>query len=172
VCWCGLQNAWLAILAYHAQILFHRHGRVRPPRARLSLRPVLLAASAGPAAYLLLPLAARADLATLLSNYGLEGWSLLLMIPYFGLVHPVLEQAHWAPLRGTIPGAHLWFAGYHILVLATLLHPGWLPLCVLVLAGVSWTWGWMEGKGCAARTVVATHIAADVGVILAAWARL
>ncbi len=59
------------------------------------------------------------------------------MVAYFGLVHPLLEQAHWTPLREATPIAHVAFAGYHMLVLASLLTVPWLAVCFVILTAAS-----------------------------------
>jgi hypothetical protein len=93
------------------------------------------------------------------------------MIPYFGLVHPLLEQLHWGPLRERTPWAHVFFAGYHVLVLGSLLRLPWLVLCALLLAGASMAWKHMAKRTGSLGAPVASHVGADLGVILAAWLR-
>ena len=141
VFWTGLANAWLAILAYHAQILIWSGGRLPALRRSRRRRLLLLAlplAAAGPVLYALLPEITRAELVPWLADHQLSGLSLVLMIPYFGIIHPMLEQLHWAPLREESPVAHFCFAGYHLLVLASLLRPGWLVIAFALLLAASW----------------------------------
>ena len=57
--------------------------------------------------------------------------------PYFGLVHPVLERVHWSPLRERTPFAHPIFAGYHLLVLSSLLSVSWLLISFALLTTAS-----------------------------------
>lgn len=176
VFWCGLSTAWPAVLAYHAQILFwarksdrraHLRGRMRARDVALSLP----AALAGPLVYMLLPFMTRTDLSAWLAGHGLSRASLLIMIPYFGLVHPVLEQVHWAPLRRRTPLAHLCFAGYHAFVLYSLLTPAWLILCVAVLTLASLLWARLTDRSNSLAMPVLSHILADTGIILAACLR-
>lgn len=174
VFWCGLSNGWLAILAYHAQILFWRRssgpGVWRPvPRRVLPL--VLPAALAGPLLYLLLPVITEGNLPAWLAAHRLSGAPLLAMIPYFGLVHPVLEQVHWAPLREHTAWAHPVFAGYHMLVLWSLLPVAWLVACFAVLTAVSVLWHGLSRRGRGLTAPVASHALADLGVVVAAWLR-
>lgn len=169
--WIGLQDAWLTVLAYHAQILLWTRGRVtlpwrRPDRWLLALLPFALA---GPVLLLVLPWSAVTDLSAWLAGYGLSGWALWAMVPYYGLVHPVLEQAHWAPLRRRTRLADLVFAAYHLLVLGTLLASPWLALLLVVLTGASATWRVLERRTGDGRLSVLTHLVADLGVVLVAW---
>jgi hypothetical protein len=172
--WCGLSNAWLAILAYHAQILFWSRAavpRVRPPLRTCDFFLAVPLALAGPLLFFLLPFIAHADLSTWLESHHLPRLSFLAMIPYFGLVHPFLEQVHWGPLRERTPLAHLAFAGYHLLVLASLLPWGWLVLCFAALTAASHMWRWMARRTAGLAVPIVSHVLADVGVVLAAWWR-
>lgn len=175
VFWCLLDSAWLAVLAYHVQILLWSRGRLltglgpaswRRERWLLAAIPFALA---GPVLYVLLPLVSQTDLVAWLADRGLAGLPLLLMVPYYGLVHPVLEQTHWTALRRRTPAAHVFFAGYHALVLASLLEPLWLGLCLATLLAASWIWRELDRRTGNARTAVLSHVLADVGVVLVAW---
>ena len=170
--WCVLSNAWLAILAYHVQILLwsrtslaEQHRTMRP---RLMLMAVP-AALAGPLLYFLLPYMTHADLAVWLTAHHLSRFSLAAMIPYFGLVHPVLEQIHWVPLRQNTAISHPAFAGYHVVVLCTLLTIPWLVLCFAVLTTASLLWQRMVQRSGSIAAPVASHVLADLGIIIAAW---
>ncbi|HEU4366585.1 MAG TPA: hypothetical protein VFT13_14110 [Candidatus Krumholzibacteria bacterium] len=171
VFWFLFHDAWLAILAYHAQILWWARGTrpalVKPGRtpAALLILPFVLA---GPALAVLLPHIARIDLATWLERYHLTGPGLIVLTFYFGLVHPVLEQIHWAPLRERTPFAHAAFAGYHLLVLGSLLSVPWLAVCFVVLWLASWLWQRMTRASRSLWPAVAAQAVADLGVILVA----
>jgi hypothetical protein len=172
VFWVWLGNAWLAILAYHAQILLWSHGsRLRLGRPHGTSLAWLLVPSAlaGPALCFLLPYITRTDLAVWLRAHGLSGWSLLAMVAYFGLVHPFLEQMHWSPLRKATPAAHVLFAGYHVLVLYSLLGMPWLAVCFAVLATASVVWQRMERGSGGLALPIASHVLADFGIVLVAW---
>ncbi len=173
--WCVWPNAWLAILAYHAQILLWNRDRLRKRRLPRSRQYFLLACPAvltGPLVYVLLPVITRTDLVAWLATYHLSGPSLILMIPYFGVVHPVLEQRHWNPLREHGARFHFVFAGYHMIVLWPLLTLPGLMLCFGVLAGASFAWTWLCRKSQGLTVPVISHIFADLGVILATWASI
>ncbi len=172
--WLIWPNAWLAILAYHAQILFWNWPflhKMRLPRDRKSLILALPTVLVGPALYVLLPLITCTELSTWLDTYQLSGPALVFMIPYFGFVHPVLEQIHWHPFREASDWYHPVFAGYHILVLSSLITPPWLILCFGVLVGASLVWKRLCHCRRGLTVPVLSHILADLGVIVAAWAR-
>ena len=94
------------------------------------------------------------------------------MIPYFGLVHPILEQVHWHALRELTPWSHPVFAGYHMIVLSSLLTLPWLVLAFGVLVGVSFAWTKMFRKRGNLTGSTFSHVLADLGVVVAAWSRI
>lgn len=171
--WCGMGNAWLAILAYHAQILFwYRNdwrGIWQPKRSGMvwTAIPCLLA---GPLLFLIHPYVIRIDLDVWLDAHRLADTAFLIMIPYFGLIHPILEQLHWHGLRGKTAIAHPLFAGYHLLVLFSLLTPLWLLLCFAVLFTASFVWNRTARATGSLFVPTLGHIFADLGIVLAAWA--
>jgi hypothetical protein len=182
VFWFGTGSAWLTLLAYHAQIVaWWAVDRLRtgeplrsPPRPRLDATALLIlpAALAGPALYVLLPYVTRTDLAVWLATHGLSGVSLTVMVAYFGLVHPFIEQLHWTPLRERTPFAHVAFAGYHVAVLYSLLTLPWLALCLVVLLIASLAWRAVFRRTGSILGPVASHVAADLGIVLVAWLRV
>lgn len=191
--WCGFESAWASLLAYHALILIlsRRHlGRVAVGwRRRHLLLALLPSLATGPLVYSLLPSMVQLPIDAWLSAYGLSGLSRILMIPYFGVVHPVFEQAHWSSLRvyraagagAPAPGvqvrahelvAHVAFAGYHVLVLASLMRPEWVVISfgVLVLASVAWR-RLEQYAGGGLAVAACSHILVDSGLVLAAVLR-
>lgn len=172
VFWCVFSNAWLAIVAYHVQILFWRRkslSGMRWPTPDRILLLVLPAAVAGPLLYFLLPYMIHTDPATWLADHRLSRVSLLMMVPYFGLLHPCLEQLHWTKLRESTPVAHPMFAGYHLMVLHSLLTPPWLVVCFIVLTTVSIMWQQLSRKTQGLDAALVSHVLADLGIIIAAW---
>ena len=172
ICWCILSNGWLTILAYHAQILFWSRNSVsnmRWPDSRQIMLIALPAAAVGPALYFLLPYITHADLSAWLSTHHLSRLSLTVMIPYFGVIHPILEQLHWTQLRENSPASHPIFAGYHILVLYSLLAIPWLILCFVVLTATSVLWRQLAKRTNGLAVPAAAHVLADLGIIIAAW---
>jgi hypothetical protein len=175
--WCVFRNAWLTILVYHLQILLWSRTRLGLLRqgwnTRLFLATALPCVVAGPLTYLLIPFITNHGTVTeWLSGFGLTGAALAWMVPYFGLVHPLLEEVHWSELRSGGWPVHLAFAGYHALVLALLLQPVWVALCLVVLFCASNTWSWVQSESKSGLLVCCVgHVLADLGIILAAVVR-
>ena len=189
VFWCVVPNAWLAILVYHAQIVFWRLVK-HPPRSGagdgselgtltrsapgMRQRAVFLAlpaALAGPLLYVLLPYITHTELTAWLADHRLTGLGFILMIPYFGLLHPMLEQLHWSRLREETPVAHLAFAGYHVLVLYSLLTLPWAIFCSAILVSASGIWRFTTDRSGSLMFAVVSHVLADLGIVVAAWLR-
>ncbi len=171
VFWCGFHHAWLAIIAYHVQILFWlriTRPRLERPRPGLTTLLIIPSAFAGPALYVLLPHIARMDITQWLHRHHLAGSSLVAMTLYFGFVHPILEQLHWGPLRERTAGAHAAFAGYHLLVLYLLLPVPWLAACFAVLWLVSWMWVRMARASGSLLPPMGSQVVADLGIVLVA----
>ena len=175
ICWFWLSNAWLAIIAYHGQILLWARLRLPmpdlPPRTPwlLAILPALLV---GPLLYLLLPHLSGGHLAPWLAQHHITRTSLLIMLPYFGIIHPWIEQTHWNDLRRDGLPAHLLFAAYHVAVLAQMAAWPWLLLVFAVLAAVSWFWALLTRRTGSLTPAYCTHALADLGIVLAAILRL
>ncbi len=155
-----------ALPAGHAALRDSIEALFRPG---LRVGAVLLTfALAGPAAYLLLPVVTSQDVGQWLGAMGISGVGFALMVPYFGIVHPILEQQHWAPLRERTFLSHGAFAGYHAMVLGSLLteYPHAAVITALGLASITWAWMVRRTGGITAATV--SHMLADFGVVLAA----
>jgi hypothetical protein len=170
--WCIFSNAWLAILAYHVQILIwsrHEVFKMRRPSSNRIMLMALPAVVAGPLLYFLLPYITRVDISVWLKDYHLSSISLGVMVFYFGIIHPCLEQIHWAQLREKTCIAHFMFAGYHMLVLSSLLTLPWLVLCFCVLATASYIWMHMARQANSLVLPTLSHILADLGIVLVAW---
>jgi len=171
--WIGLiplHSAWAATLLYHAVIVVAlgpaelvsiarqaRHGwRWRP-----GLLIGLAAAANGPLLCLLYPMLAdpamaltppagiphaaiEIDLAARLASFGLQGAALWVFIPYYVLLHPILEEAFWRrpvhQARGRAVLTDCAFAGYHLLVLVHFVALPWALAITTLLAAVAWLW--------------------------------
>ena len=172
VFWLIFHNAWLALLGYHLQTIFWLKETPfsKPwPDNKIDMAISLAMLAAGPFIYFILPLISKIDLSTWLSNYQLNGWLWLLIIPYFGLLHPFLEQAHWGPLREKTPASHFFFAGYHAIVLYSLLPVFWLLASFVVLTVASFIWQRIAKNSKRYSAPVLSHILADFGLVIAAW---
>jgi len=171
VFWCIFKNGWLAILTYHALVLLWDHTAwktLRWPSHKRMLLTALPTMITGPLLYFILPIVSRTDLGAWLDSYKLSGLSFALMIPYFGIIHPLMEQLHWAPLREQTPAAHFFFAGYHMMVLVSLLKTPWLIAAFITLVISSAVWQHLTRKAESLAPAILSHILADLGVILTA----
>lgn len=190
----ALHNAWLAILLYHLGIigfmlyrkpsnLHDRHslgdggwktiwGGLKTP---LLIPGVMICAMAAPVIYFMWPFfqASEGILPMWLAKYGLTGWSWLLLIPYFSMVHPVLEEIHWRGMAPEQVTGFCWqdflFAGYHVLVLHELVFWPWLFMIFGVLAASSFFWRWAAERFGGYGLPILTHAAADAGVVAGCW---
>ncbi len=176
-----LREAWLSILAYHALILLA--WRLRP--RSIAFRPLgdrriwipsaLSCLSAGAFLIALWPWVNRGEvgLGAWLAEHGLQGTAWALFLPYFALVHPLLEEIHWRGLESESAGLIAWtdlaFAGYHVLVLHALLQPIWLVFVLVLLSLSSAAWRATSRMNRSLGFAVSTHVLADASVIVAAF---
>lgn len=176
-----LHSAWAAILLYHAGILVFLFAFKRKEiwktvwsgmKTPLLIPAVFTCAMAAPVVYFLWPWLSVSDsiLSEWMIKFGLTGLSWLVLIPYFSLIHPILEEIHW---RGIAPEPFKWlawqdllFAGYHVLVLYQLLYWPWLFMVFGVLTASSIFWRWASNKFSGYGLTILTHAAADAGVIV------
>lgn len=158
----GIVVAWL-LCRFPVQRVF------RGMRWRTCTMLALLCLTTWPLLLFLWPYMARpgVELPDLLQRWGLTGGAVWVFALYSVTLHPVLEEAFW---RGMLPD-HLLsdalFAGFHLLVLAPLIHVFWLPVVfgVLVVASSIWRHFARETQGL--WIPVVTHAIADLGVLLA-----
>ncbi len=167
--WCGFHSAWWALIAYHAAILLcrDRSYKLQFRLSRFGVLTSLITLPSGALTYYFLDSITQIPIEEWLLRYDLEGWTLWLMVPYFGLLHPIIEQIHWAPLRRKSPVFHLLFAGYHLLVLFTLFHIGWLITAFIALVAISYVWFILQEKTQSLGANTLLHIHADFGLMLA-----
>lgn len=180
----GLHNAWLAILLYHLGILgflVYRRPKNIWKRIRLGfglpvlIPAVVVCAMTATVVYYLWPWISVSEsaLSDWMARYGLSGAAWISMIPYFCLVHPVLEELHWRELAPDrfirICRTDLLFAGYHVLVLFQLVQVQWLLLVFGVLVGSSVFWRWSVSRFGGYAIPVVTHAVADSAVMTAVF---
>ena len=107
------------------------------------------------------------ELPALLDGWGMTGNTAWVFALYAVTLHPVLEESFW---RGMLPD-HLWsdalFAGFHLWVLAPLIHALWLPPVFLVLLVASAIWRHFARESQGLLVPILTHALADLGVVLA-----
>ena len=174
VFWIIFSNAWLTILAYHAQIILwalRRRPGIKTPRQKRYFLLALPTIVTGPLIYALLPYMTHVDVSTWLADHQLSRISFFLMVPYYGLVHPFLEQVYYTPLREETSAAHVLFAGYHVLVLYSLLTLPWLILSFVVLTTSSVFWKYVFRKSDSLVVPYVSHALADTGIIMTALLR-
>lgn len=177
-----LKNAWLSLLLYHFQITIYTIFRKPDIRKLLfwgfSIKhflifvlPLLLF---GLLLYILFPyiLSNNILLKEWLYAHGLNNKNSLILIPYFCLIHPLLEEIHWGKFRES--KKHAWimcifFAGYHMLVLANLLTPIWLIISFLILVAAAYAWAVLYKRLNGGVIPFLSHIFADVGIIGATY---
>jgi tetrahydromethanopterin S-methyltransferase subunit C len=174
VFWALFQNAWLSIIAYHAQIVLWNFKRIKTEKFllnKLSVGLVILSAFAGVFIYFMLPHITNKSLNDWFLEYKISNRSIYFLIPYFGIVHPFLEQKHWKGIRDTTLFSHIAFAGYHAVVLVTLLKVEWVLVSLGVLLSISFFWKFVNDKNGSDSATILSHIFADFGIILAAFLR-
>lgn len=173
VFWVWLQNGWLAILAYHAQIVYWACKEKKIPHLLGSLKqtwwitlPTIFTVVI---TYFLLPHIIEPEvLKEWFSAYKLTGTALLIMVPYFGIFHPVLEEMHWRRITNETQWGHLFFGAYHGMVLISLCALPLVLVAVLGLIGVSFLWSYLYKKEGSLLSPILFHIFADLGMITAA----
>lgn len=173
--WIGFGNAWIAIGLYHCGILALARGHLGPrlrrllhgcsPRWTLALLLLLPVATVGFLAVLPFLLRPGFEPGDWLSARGLGAGALPLFVLVFGMIHPVLEEVHFQPLRAVAGWrAHLAYAGYHGVVLAEC-FPGWAVLStVAFLTGVSVAFGAFDRGLGGPRLSLLLHLAGDLVV--------
>jgi membrane protease YdiL (CAAX protease family) len=177
-----LNNAWLTILLYHLGIIafiFYRKPACLWKMLRSgfgqpwTISAIFCCGMTAPVVYFMWPWFAVSQtiLPEWMQVYGLTGLSWVLLLPYFSIIHPVLEEIHW---RGIAPQRFTWlcwqdlfFAGYHVLVLLQLIHWPWLFLVFGMLTGSSVFWRWAAQRYGGYGLTILTHAIADAGVIMA-----
>lgn len=138
--------------------------------AREFITGALPFALVGVGAYLVLPhVPVHMPLRMWLQAFGVRGETVPLILVWFGLVHPLLEQAHWSGPRLNTPAAHVAFAGYHGFILQTFLPVPWLIAVVAALGAVSWTWASIQRRTGGVLVPALGHLLADAGLAAAVW---
>jgi membrane protease YdiL (CAAX protease family) len=173
-------NAWAAMALYHLGMLGVLAGERRLGTLRAlgrGFQPWLLAGTiplcllGGGLTYRLWPLVGLPGLAGRLAQVGLTPGALPAFFLYFSLVNPVLEEVFWRGYHGHRSPwpvwGDLWFAGYHIAVVALFLRWQWLPLVLIGLVGIAWLWRMLAQRPGGMLTNIASHVAADLGLAAA-----
>ncbi len=178
--WLG--NAWISLLIYHLQIVIYSllHGS---GERKALLKGINIKVMAG----FLLPLVlfglllymllgqipgGKQNIGAYLQQYNLTGLWFALFIPYFCIVHPVLEELHWMRFRLSTKYhfiMYILFSGYHALVLYGILG-GWLiMLALFVMILVALIWDLLHKKLGGGIVPLASHIGGDIAIIAAVY---
>jgi hypothetical protein len=173
------QSAWGALLGYHFVMVMilsfeHQWSLLRPALRIGQLLWVgaafVLGATGGVVLYFLWPyLKVSADIQDSLARLGLTGANWPFFTLYFCAVNPWLEEIYWRiyledPSR-YIAGTDIWFAGYHLLLLAKYVSWSWLLLVLLVLVAAAWCWRQFVRVSQGVVTAAVSHFAADLTVL-------
>ena len=174
------KNAWVAILLYHAAILIvllrtnnriYFKGLLRGWNWRVGFPMTIASLGAGQFIFLLWPFVKidGLNLALILPEYGLHGFSWTAFMIYYCLSTPIFEEAFWrgyllAP--GRYPaGPDMLFAGYHIIVLLLFLKPLAILAVFISLVIVAWIWRMITIKYNGLAVPLVSHLVAGIGVI-------
>ena len=176
------QNAWAAILAYHAGILlllrFAEFSDPIPFHRPASLWKMIgfaaLGLTAGLAMYFLWPFVFVSDnLPGTIERWGLTRATWPFFIAYSALVNPWLEEIYWRGWLGSAakrPILHDFvFGGFHLVILARFLSPIWLAVALFILAFSGWMWRQVDRVERSMLAASLFHMAADVSILIVVW---
>jgi len=174
-----LHSAWVAILLYHLGMIALLTGAKQWSRARSLISgcalwqvPVMALGgiSAGAILFFLWPLMGiSATFGTHLAGLGLTSTRWPFFFGYFILINPWLEELYWRDYLGNasrfLSWNDLFFAGYHLLVLAFFVCWYWLLLTLCVLVAVAWFWRQLARQNGGLCAPMLSHLFADAGTI-------
>jgi uncharacterized protein len=174
-------SAWAALIGYHllmaAFLTFSGAWpeQLRKFRSAGSLRWIVLAivigVSGGIGLYWLWPVfGIIPSLGKELLPLGLNPVSWPFFILYFSLVNPWLEEIFWRGWLGSESRspkpADLFFAGFHLLVLATYVPWPSMLFALLVLSGVGWFWRQVTRREQSLLPSSLSHLDADAAILI------
>lgn len=175
-----LHNAILSIALYHvgmvSVLLLERRGDPISSLLRgfdpwLLLASIVLSLLGGGITFFCWPLLGLPHLHERLLHVGLSAGVLPWFFLYFALVNPVLEEAFWRGYHENSSSRpvwnDLWFAGYHISVVAFFMQWYWLPLVLCGLLFMAWVWRLLAAKLQGLLINCISHVAADLGIVVA-----
>jgi len=173
-------NAWAAMLSYHlcmlVLILLSGSGiRIKhilhSKKYWIPLTMGLAGAGSGALLYVMWPLFSFPDsINSYIRSVGLNEQTWPVFIIYFVLVNPWIEEYYWrdyltSPSRGLAVN-DLFFAGYHLIVLAGYMANIWLIVLFVVLTAGAWLWRQMNRLNGGLLASVLSHFTADMTVML------
>lgn len=181
----GFHSAWGAIVAYHllAAATVALGGATSSGRAGTGHRTpvvwlsVLVFACCGVALYVVWPYAINSDVALArLQTYGLTRLTWPYFAVYFCVMNTTLEEYFWRGyLHDDSPRLRandLLFGGYHAVVLLAFAGPVWTLPVFAACAFAGWLWRRLKTLTGSLAFPIATHLMADVGIVLAVHYRL
>ncbi len=180
---CGLfilHKAWVSILSYHlgmgiVLLLFgnRAHFAQIDPSGNLKILIVMvvLGGMGGLLLFLFWPLLGiPSDIDQNLHDLGLTAATWPYFIGYFILINPWLEELYW---RGYLDQGDkritlndVLFSGYHILVMVGVVSLMWIIIVFVILSLGAWFWRQINHLSQGLSTSIASHLAADAGIIL------
>lgn len=176
------ESAWLAVILYHAGIIFYivkykqnLDTLLRGWNSLFGISLISAGALSGIALYLLWPFVhlQEFNFSANLAAFGLSGYSWHLFFVYSILVHPVLEELLW---RGVLVGNNkypswydVWFATYHILVLVRFVKIPWLILFFVILAFMAGLWRYLALKYKGLIIPYTSHLVAYASIFSAVY---
>ena len=130
----------------------------------------MIGACGGLLLYLLWPLLSiPPDINIQLQNIGLTAATWPYFILYFILVNPWIEEYYWRGYLGSeskyILPVDLFFAGYHVMVLAGKVDFIWLIAVFATLSFAAWLWRQANRISLGLLPSLASHMAADITII-------
>ena len=179
-----LRSAWASILLYHAGMVtvltVTGSWQVGRPVAGWKTWLILLgvsatSATAGIFIFVLWPIMKipQLVLATELTGLGFDNLKWILFIFYYFTVNPFFEELFWRGYLGSDSRRptwnDIWFAGYHVVVVFLFVDWLWLAVSFAMLVAVAWFW---RQLACHYRSLwipIASHAAADAGIIGAVY---
>lgn len=177
-------NLWIAIVSYHLSILLivifgkdqHRFKQlIQGWSFSMSLFATIGCAINGVLIYYLWPFISPAgsDLAITLADLGLNDSNWILLILYYSLITPWLEEFYW---RDLLPSklkypilSDVFFAGYHVFVLLLFVKPIFAVVAFVTLMIGAYSWRKISEKFDGFLVPVISHTAADISTIVAVY---
>jgi membrane protease YdiL (CAAX protease family) len=173
-------NVWAAILSYHLcmAVLILLPGSGLNIKQAFGSRTYwiplitgIIGAASGILLYWIWPLLSiEGSFALNLQTMGLSRQEWPFFITYFAIASPLLEEFYWrgylvSPSRG-IAATDLFFAGYHLIVLASFMLNFWLVAIFISLVAGAWLWRQANRINRGLTASLVSHFTADLSIIL------
>ncbi|MEM9443731.1 MAG: CPBP family glutamic-type intramembrane protease [Verrucomicrobiota bacterium] len=176
------ENAWVTIILYHFLMLLAMSISLSNEDFSkifkgLNLPSCLLIGGiylqAGPCLFFIHKYIDTSSWLSILSEWGLSGWSLGLFMLYFFTVNPVLEESFWRNLLGSkskkLIIEDVLFGTYHSMILVHFVPVSILLVSVSALIIAAYIWRQQTTRLGGTLVPIMTHAAADLSLIMALW---